>query len=66
MAGRRRGTAARRRRAARLKAVAAGGGLVLVLLAVFWSTVWPCITGALVLGGVGAAGWWLWRTDRLV
>lgn len=66
MAGRRRGTAARRRRAARLKAAAAGGGLTLVLLAVFWSAVWPYITGPLVLGGLGAAGWWLWRTDRLV
>ncbi|MFD9133676.1 restriction endonuclease [Streptomyces bottropensis] len=66
MAGRRRGAAARRRRAARLKALAVGGGVVLVLLVVFWSAVWPYITGALVLGGVGAAGWWLRRTDRLV
>ncbi|MGI5429155.1 restriction endonuclease [Streptomyces sp. CA-179760] len=65
MAGRRRRAAARRRQAARWKVVAAGGGLVLVLLVVFWSAVWPYITGALVLGSVGATGWWLWHTDRL-
>lgn len=66
VAGRKRGAAARRRRAARLKAVVIGGGLVLALLAVFWSAVWPYVTGALIVGCVGAAGWWLWRTDRLV
>ena len=66
MAGRRRGAAARRRRVARLKAVAAGGGLVLVLVVVFWSTVWPYVTGVLILCGGGAVAWWLWRTDRLV
>ncbi|MGW0334683.1 restriction endonuclease [Streptomyces sp. NPDC003011] len=66
MAGRGRGTAARRRRAARLKRGAAGGALALALSVVFWSTVWPYVTGALLLGGAAAAGWWLWRTDRLV
>ncbi|MGW6791284.1 restriction endonuclease [Streptomyces chartreusis] len=66
MTRRGRGAAARRRRAARLKSVAVGGGLVLVLLVVFWSVVWPYVTGAVLLGGVTAAGWWLWRTDRLV
>ncbi|MFJ7337983.1 restriction endonuclease [Streptomyces sp. NPDC101110] len=68
MAGRARGrgTAARRRRAARLKALAAGAGSLLILLVLSWSTVWPYVTGALVVGGVGAVGWWLWRTDRLV
>ncbi|WP_324826348.1 MULTISPECIES: restriction endonuclease [Streptomyces] len=64
--GRGRGAAARRRRAARLKATAAGGGLSLILLVLFWSTVWPYVIGALVVFGAGAAGWWLWRTDRLV
>ncbi|MBB3077620.1 restriction system protein [Streptomyces violarus] len=66
MAGRKRGAAARRRRAARLKAVVIGGGLLPALLAVFWSAVWPYVTGALIVGCAGAAGWWLWRTDRLV
>ncbi|MFF1639446.1 restriction endonuclease [Streptomyces sp. NPDC058246] len=46
--------------------MAVSGGLVLVLLMVFWSVVWPYVTGAVVLGGVAVAGWWLWRTDRLV
>ncbi|MEU6990622.1 restriction endonuclease [Streptomyces sp. NPDC046465] len=66
MTTRGRGAAAHRRRAARLKSTAVGGGLVLVLLMVFWSAVWPDVTGAVVLGGPAAAGWWLWRTDRLV
>ncbi|MEH0576861.1 restriction endonuclease [Streptomyces sp. B21-108] len=65
MARRRRGAAARRRRA-QLKSVAVGGSLLLVLLVVFWSVAWPYVTGTLIVGGVGAAGWWLWRTDRLV
>ncbi|MFD8231065.1 restriction endonuclease [Streptomyces sp. NPDC059696] len=43
-----------------------GAGSSLVLLVLFWSTVWPYVTGVLVGGGVGTAGWWLWRTDRLV
>jgi restriction system protein len=66
MAGRRQGAAARRRRAARLKSAAVGGGLALVLLVVFWSVVWPYLVGVLILGGVAATGWWLWRTDRLM
>lgn len=65
MAGRKRSVAARRRRAARLRSGVVGGGLLLVLLVVFWSTVWPYVTGALLLGGAAAVGWWLWRTDRL-
>lgn len=65
MAARRgRGAAARRRRAARLKRAASGGGAATVLLMVFWSAVWPYLVVALVLGGVGVAVWWLWRTDR--
>ena len=66
MTGRGRSAAARRRRAAWLKSVAVGGGLAMVLLVVFWSVVWPYVTGAVLLGGVAAAAWWLWRTDRLV
>ncbi len=66
MAARRgRGAAARRRKAARLKRVAVGGGTVTVLLVVFWSVVWPYLIGALLLGGVGMAAWWLWHTDRV-
>lgn len=63
--GRGRGAAARRRRAARLKKAAAAGGLALIPLVMFWSDVWPYLVGALILGGIGAVGWWLWRTDRL-
>ncbi|MET8249580.1 restriction endonuclease [Streptomyces sp. NPDC005202] len=37
----------------------------MVLLVVFWPVAWPYITGALLLGGMGMAGWWLWRTDGL-
>ncbi|MFF7446565.1 MULTISPECIES: restriction endonuclease [unclassified Streptomyces] len=40
--------------------------MLLLLLVVFWSRVWPYVIGAVVLGGVGAVGWWWWRTDRLV
>ncbi|MEI5519696.1 restriction endonuclease [Streptomyces brasiliscabiei] len=50
----------------RLKAGVVGGSVVLVLLVVFWSTVWPYITGAVLVGGVASLGWWLWRADRLV
>lgn len=64
--GRGRNAAARRRRVARLKAGVVGGSLVLVLLVVFWSAVWPYITGAVLVGGVASVGWWLWRADRLV
>ncbi|MFF3140533.1 restriction endonuclease [Streptomyces sp. NPDC057927] len=61
-----RGSAARRRREARLKSAAIGGGVLLVLLVMFWSAVWPYVTAAVLLGGIGAMGWWLWRTDRIV
>ncbi|WP_206327477.1 hypothetical protein [Streptomyces sp. S3(2020)] len=42
-----------------------GGGLLIVLMA-FWSEVWPYVVGSVVLGGIGAIGWWLLRTDRRV
>jgi restriction system protein len=32
----------------------------------FWSAIWPFLLGAVVLGGLGFGGWWLWRTNRLV
>ncbi|MET9860672.1 restriction endonuclease [Streptomyces smyrnaeus] len=35
-----------------------------VLLVAFWSTIWPYLVGTALAGGVGAAGWWLWRKDR--
>lgn len=67
MAARRgRGTAARKRRAALLKRASACGAAAVVLLVMFWSVVWPYVTGALLLGGVGTIAWWLWRTDLLV
>ncbi len=67
MAARRgRGAVARKRRVVRLKRASACGAALVVLLVMFWSMVWPYVTGALLLGGVGTAAWWLWRTDRLV
>ncbi|MFI6551200.1 restriction endonuclease [Streptomyces prunicolor] len=67
MAARRgRGAAARGRRQARLKSAGIGGGVLLVLLAMFWSAVWPYVTAALLLGGIGTMGWRLWRTNRIV
>ncbi|WP_329136509.1 restriction endonuclease [Streptomyces sp. NBC_00670] len=49
-----------------MKTAAAGCGLLLVFLAVYWSAVWLYLVSALLLGGLGTALWWLWRTDRLV
>lgn len=59
-------SAARRRYEARRDTAWGGAAVVLVLLAAFWSTVWPYLAGAVVLGGAGAAAGWLRRTDRLV
>ncbi|GHH79671.1 hypothetical protein GCM10018793_33100 [Streptomyces sulfonofaciens] len=36
-----------------------------MLLAAFWSRIWPYVVGAAVLGAASGALWWLWRTDRL-
>lgn len=60
------GSAARRRRRVGAKPVVLGGSGLLIVLAVFWSALWPYVVGAVGLGGVGAAGWWLWRADRRV
>jgi restriction system protein len=46
--------------------VAIGGGVLLFSLVIFWSEVWPYVIAAVALGGTATAGWWLWRTDRLV
>ncbi|MFF1297867.1 MULTISPECIES: restriction endonuclease [unclassified Streptomyces] len=43
-----------------------GGGALLALLVAYWSAVWPYLTAVLLLGGIGALGWRLWRTDRMV
>jgi restriction system protein len=40
-------------------------GVLPAFLATFRSAVWPYATAALFLGGVGATGWWSWRTDRI-
>lgn len=61
MAQRRRSRAAARRRR---NASLAGGALLLVLLVALWSAVWPYLLGTVVVGGVGAGAWRLWRTDR--
>lgn len=61
-----RGATARRRRKAWLKSAVVGGVVLLVLLVMFWSAVWLYVTAAVLLGGIGAMAWWLWRTDRIV
>jgi restriction system protein len=40
-------------------------GVLPALLATFRPAVWPYATAALLLGGVGTTGRWLWRTDRI-
>lgn len=59
-------TPARKRQEKRRKAILGSGALLLILLAAFWSTVWPYLLAAVVLGSVGSSAWWLWRTDRLM
>ncbi|MEU4492944.1 restriction endonuclease [Streptomyces sp. NPDC023998] len=48
------------------KAALVGGGLLLVLLVVFWSAIWPYVVAAVVVGGLGSLAGWLWHTDRLL
>lgn len=59
-------SAARKRRGTRLRAGLIGGGVLLILLVVFWSVIWPYAVGVLVVGCLGGLGWWLWRTDRQI
>ncbi|MGY4921259.1 restriction endonuclease [Streptomyces sp. 900105755] len=58
--------ARRRGRATGAKPIVLGGGGLLIVMMVFWSEVWPYVVGSVVLGGIGAVGWWLRRTDRRV
>ncbi|WP_049573863.1 restriction endonuclease [Streptomyces sp. SBT349] len=60
--GRRRGRARGRRRVRR--AAAGAAGVVLVAVVVFWSRVWPFLLAGALAGGLGATGWWGWRTHR--
>lgn len=57
----RRGRAAKTRRRNQMLAA---GGAGLVLLVIFWHTMWPYLLAATVIAGVGVAGWWLWRRHR--
>ncbi|MEU9379742.1 restriction endonuclease [Streptomyces sp. NPDC048279] len=67
MAVRRRRIPARRRwRGPGAKPILLGGGGLLIVLMAFWPQAWPYVVGSVVVGGVGAVGWWLWRTDRRV
>jgi restriction system protein len=36
----------------------------LLALATLWSSVWPYLLAAVLLGGLSAGGWWLWRTGQ--
>ena len=54
----------RRRRRVGAKQIVLGGGGLLLVLVMFWSEVWPHVVGGVLLAGLAAAGWWLWRTDR--
>jgi len=61
-----RGAAARKRQKARLKSAVISGCVLLGFLVLFWSVVWIYVLAALLFGGIGMVGWWLWRTDRIV
>ncbi|MET7479744.1 restriction endonuclease [Streptomyces sp. NPDC005648] len=71
MAARRKGPRRRRARGRKARRDAlsrrAGAGLAVVLvLALFWSAVWPYVIGIAVAATLGGLGWWMWRTDRIV
>ncbi|MFF8284160.1 restriction endonuclease [Streptomyces albus] len=66
MAARRgRGAAARRRKAARRRSAAVALVATAVLLTALLPEARPYVLAAALLAAVGAAGWWLWRKDRL-
>jgi restriction system protein len=48
----------------RIKWGAGGGVVALVLLVMFWASVWPYLTAVLVVAAAAGAGLRLWRTDR--
>ncbi|MBQ0849478.1 restriction endonuclease [Streptomyces sp. BH-SS-21] len=50
----------------RVKAAVIGGVVLLGLLALSWSTVWPYVMAAVLFVCIATVGWWLWRTDRIV
>jgi restriction system protein len=60
----RRRSAARRRRDISRRGLFAGGAVLLLALATLWSSVWPYLLAAVLLGGLSAGGWWLWRTGQ--
>jgi restriction system protein len=62
---RRRRTTARKRRNARRNATLSAGALLLIVVAASWSSVWPYLLTASLLGALGTVAWWLWHTDRL-
>ncbi|WP_275561159.1 restriction endonuclease [Streptomyces sp. 5-6(2022)] len=60
---RRRHKTALRRIRARLRRTAWSGGAAAALaLALTWQTVWPYVVGAVLVGLLGAIGWWLRKT----
>ncbi|WP_405791394.1 restriction endonuclease [Streptomyces sp. NBC_00029] len=62
----RRRSALRTCREARLKASASGGAVLLAILLLFWSVIWPYVVGVLLFAAVGGGSWWLWKTDRRI
>ncbi|MET9799538.1 restriction endonuclease [Streptomyces sp. NPDC006368] len=38
----------------------------MAVLLLSWSVIWPYVVGTLVVAAAAGAGWWLWRTDRLI
>lgn len=56
----------RKQRQDRQKALLLTGSTLTALTVAFWSVIWPYLLAATLLGAVGTAVWWLWRTDRLL
>nr|WP_245997664.1 restriction endonuclease [Streptomyces armeniacus] len=49
-----------------MRAVSVAGIAMVLVLVLLWSAVWPYVVGTVLAVGVGATGWWLWRTDRML